>query len=201
MLPPDALPAPMRVSEAMIERCRAEVEGRAKRTVRALLLGRWQRRWRMAELGEGFQFGKPIHPAPGCRIGRYAYLGSGFQSTGPVTVGDLVMVSTDCRIIGADHLTDQIGTPTRLAFAHERRPTVIEADVWIGMRVTIMEGVRLGTGCVVGTGAVVTRDVAPYTMVAGMPARVLRPRFTEEERERHHAAVFAENFTTLPKQS
>ena len=58
------------------------------------------------------------------------------------------------------------------------RRVVIGHDVWIGHGVVIMPGVKVGNGAVVGANAVVTRDVAPYTIVAGMPAKVLRPRFS-----------------------
>jgi len=57
---------------------------------------------------------------------------------------------------------------------------IIENDVWIGYGVTIMSGVKIGNGAVVGARAVVTRDVEPYTIVAGNPARVIRKRFSEE---------------------
>lgn len=53
-------------------------------------------------------------------------------------------------------------------------------DVWIGHAATIMPGVTIGTGAIVGAGAVVTKDVAPYTIVAGVPARPLRKRFSDE---------------------
>ena len=52
-------------------------------------------------------------------------------------------------------------------------------DVWIGHGATITAGVKIGNGAVIGAGAVVTRDVAPYTIVAGVPAKPLRPRFPE----------------------
>ncbi|MEM1149109.1 MAG: DapH/DapD/GlmU-related protein [Pseudomonadota bacterium] len=54
-------------------------------------------------------------------------------------------------------------------------------DVWIGHGVTITAGVNVGTGAVVGAGAVVTRGVAPYTVVGGVPAREIKPRFTEAQ--------------------
>jgi len=187
-----ALPAPDRASEAMIARCRREVEGRAKACVRRLLLPWLRRRLRLAELGEGFQWGRGLILGAGSRIGRYAYLGPGFASHGPVVVGDLCMVAAGCRVVGADHLIDRAGTPTRLAWPQEpRRVTVFGADAWIGERVTIREGVTIGAGAVVGSAATVVRDVAPYTIVAGTPARVVRDRFAAEELALHDGLVRA----------
>jgi acetyltransferase-like isoleucine patch superfamily enzyme len=61
-----------------------------------------------------------------------------------------------------------------------RAPTVIEDDVWIGIRATILRGVRVGTGAIVGAHALVTKDVPPYAIVGGVPARIIGYRFPQE---------------------
>jgi phosphonate metabolism protein (transferase hexapeptide repeat family) len=63
-------------------------------------------------------------------------------------------------------------------------------DVWIGHAAVVMAGVEVGDGAVVGAGAVVTRDVAPYSVVGGVPARLIRPRLPRELAERLHAIAW-----------
>jgi len=63
----------------------------------------------------------------------------------------------------------------------EKARVLVGHDVWIGHGAIVLPGVRIGNGAIVGAGSVVTRDVAPYTIVVGNPARVLRPRFDSPE--------------------
>ena len=62
--------------------------------------------------------------------------------------------------------------------------TIIESDAWIGMNAMIMPGVTIGEGAIVAAGSVVAKDVAPYTIVGGNPAKVIKKRFTDAEIEK-----------------
>lgn len=175
------LHAPMRVSEQVIEKCRAIVDSPLKKQLRRLVLPSLRWRKGIVELGEGFQWGSPFS-AKGARIGRYSYIGAGGSLSGPVVVGDLVMVSTCFRLVGHDHIFDDPQCPTRLNFPSSSRPeTVIESDVWIGHGVTMMEGVIVGRGSIIAAGAVVTKSVPPYSIVGGVPAKMVRERFTPDQ--------------------
>lgn len=60
---------------------------------------------------------------------------------------------------------------------------IIGSDVWIGDNVVIMPGVEIGDGAIIGTGAIVTKSIKPYAVVAGVPAKLIRYRFSEERSE------------------
>ena len=66
----------------------------------------------------------------------------------------------------------------------EWRHTEVGSDVWIGSRAVVLDGLSIGTGAIVAAGAVVTRDVPPYAIVGGVPARLIRFRYGDSERER-----------------
>ena len=121
-------------------------------------------------------------------MGRYSYVGSGTRITDAV-VGAFTSIGGRCGIGGGIHPTDMVSTSPafllgknilRTNFSnipYEASKTVaIGNDVWIGEGVHIMSG----NGAVIGAHAVVTRDVAPYTIVAGVPARVIKKRFDDD---------------------
>lgn len=92
------------------------------------------------------------------------------DNKGGISLGQNVSISHECIILSADHDLDSRD------FAGRERPVTIEDYAWIGTRAMIMPGVTIGKGAVVAAGAVVTRDVAPYNVVAGVPAKMIRQR-------------------------
>lgn len=66
---------------------------------------------------------------------------------------------------------------------------MIEDDVWCGANVTILKGVTIGRGSVVAAGAIVTKSFPPYSIIGGVPAKLIKMRFSPEEIERHEALL------------
>jgi len=114
-------------------------------------------------------------PHAGISIGRDSLVGeyNVIRGQGGVTIGDRVYTSPLVQIVAVNHVFDD---PTR-SFTEQgitAQGIVVEDDVWIGSGAIICDGVRVGRGAVVAAGAVVTEDVPPHTVAAGVPARVVR---------------------------
>lgn len=113
------------------------------------------------------------------------------SAAAPITVGAFCSIGPDVLLFGqADHATHLPSTfPLRgqwlrrgqgVQDATSRGPLVVGHDVWIGARAMVLSGVSVGDGAVIGAGAVVARDVAPYAVMVGNPARRVRFRFPPE---------------------
>ncbi len=121
-----------------------------------------------------------------CIIGEYSVL----RGQGGIVIGDNVIIAPHVQIMAVDHVFDD---PSRPILEQGLRAfgITIEDDAWIGAGAIILDGVRIGRGAVVGAGAVVTRDVAPHTVVAGVPARLVR-RIQRQRALTRQAAVARE---------
>lgn len=125
-------------------------------------------------------------------VGAYSYSHSQFAVA---RIGRFCSIANNVRSMGEAHPHHWASTSPRfyrprnrsrcqipepqnpLAFDNAPKPIIIEHDVWIGQDVLLRDGIRIGTGAVIAAGSVVTRSVAPYTIVGGNPARVIRSRF------------------------
>lgn len=118
--------------------------------------------------------------SPKVSLGDYSGIGVNAKIYGTCVIGDYVMMGEDCTIITRNHRFDRTDIPMMEQGYEEERPVYIGNDVWIGDRVTIMPGVKIGDGCIIGAGAVVTRDIPPYTIAAGVPAKIIKTRSQNE---------------------
>jgi virginiamycin A acetyltransferase len=126
-------------------------------------------------------------------VGKYSY-GElnviSFNNKSKLKIGNLCSIAQNVKfILDADHRTETISTfPFNVKILKEvkyeaisKGNIIVEDDVWIGYGAMILSGVKIGQGAVIAAGAIVTKDVPPYSIVGGIPARVLKYRFLKEQ--------------------
>ncbi len=126
-------------------------------------------------------------------IGKYSYVGSGTEII-DAKIGKFCSIARDCNIGLATHTLQNISTSpiftekengtgyswTSITIKDQPAKVNIGNDVWIGSRVIVLGGVKIGDGAVIAAGAIVTKDVPAYAISGGVPAKVIKYRFDEE---------------------
>ena len=160
-------------------------------------------RWRRYDIGPGFHAGRGVvlWAKSQLTIGENCYIGRESQIECDAEIGHHVIMANRVAFVGRyDHNYQQVGTPTRLA--KEIRDddydwkglglkVTVGDDVWIGYGATILSGVMIGEGSIVASGSVVTKDVPPYVVVGGNPARQIAERFPDAWERRMHQLSLA----------
>ena len=113
---------------------------------------------------------------PEVTVGNNSGIGEKCELNGPVHIGDNVMMGPEVVCYTRNHRHDRIDIPMGHQGYEEWKPITIGNDVWIGRRVMIMPGVRIGNGVIIGAGGVVTKDIPDNCIACGVPARVVKRR-------------------------
>ncbi len=122
----------------------------------------------------GHELGKGLRVGAGTAIGAYSWIGA----SGQVSIGENVMFGPRVVVIPENHVHADLDRTIKEQGV-VRSDVTIEDDCWIGCNVTILAGVTIGRGSIIAAGAVVNRDVAPYSIAGGVPARILKQREAE----------------------
>lgn len=175
--------------------------------IKSLLLAagrRLQTKIKVFASGKVLRHGDNLHLGARTRIwapnrvtlGSNVYIGKDVHIEANCEIGDYCLVANRVAIVGRhDHDFSAIGFPVRFApwvgsdrfpNTHAEEKAVIESDVWLGYGAIVLTGVTIGRGSIVAAGSVVTKDVPPYSIAAGVPASVIGQRFPDASAIKKH---------------
>lgn len=137
--------------------------------------GFWAKRI-IKSFGKNINIEKGAVFGPDLEIGDNSGVGINCELYGPVIIGENVMMGPEVVVYTGGHRHSRTDIPMIEQGMTEIQAVVIGNDVWIGRRAMIMPGVKIGNGCVIGAGAVITKDIPPYSVAGGVPAKVIKSR-------------------------
>lgn len=170
-----------------------------------LYLRHWK--WREYKIGKNLYAGKEVYlwAKNSISIGDNFYIGRYSFIESDAIIGNNVIIANFVSLIGKyDHHHQQIGVPIRLAsqirdkdykWKGLNHKIVIQDDVWIGVGSIVLSGVTIGMGSIIASGSVVTKDVEPYSIYAGNPAKKIGNRFNSEEHLNKHINLYRINYS------
>ncbi len=141
------------------------------------------------------------------KIGANVYIGRDTHIECNIRIGDHCLIANQVALVGKnDHDHRRPGVPVRFSMwagaadapEEQRQAIIIGDDVWLGFRSIVISGVTIGRGAIIAAGSVVTRDVPPYSIVAGNPARKIGDRFSLPEQEIHEKLLAERDFHFSP---
>jgi acetyltransferase-like isoleucine patch superfamily enzyme len=165
-------------------------------------------KWRRYKIGKNLHSGRCVFlwAKNQIIIGDNFYIGKYSIIECDAIIGNNVILANHVSLIGRyDHHFQQIGVPTRLStqisdsnynWKGLNQKTIIEDDVWIGLGSIILSGVTIRIGSIIAAGSVVTKDVEPYSIYAGNPAKKIRDRFDSDEQLKEHLRLYKINYSS-----
>ncbi|UTH12345.1 CatB-related O-acetyltransferase [Macrococcoides canis] len=152
-----------------------------KRVIRILMF----KKGIYGKYGKCNKFGKNVFLSEGAAIGSYNYVGP-YSMINNAQVENYCSIGPGVKIGQAEHsisywTTSQLISKKLINHSLNIEKSIIGNDVWLAANVTVLQGVKIGDGCVVGANAVVTKDLPPYSIAVGVPAKVIKYRFDERK--------------------
>lgn len=145
--------------------------------------------YRLRYVHPTFNVGGSCKISPDLVAGEYSYVGMNCIIYPGVKIGRYTMIAQNVQIIGADHNFHFPGVPMTFSGRPKLTNTLIGRDVWIGANSIVMVGVTIGDGSIIAAGSIVTKNIPPYSIVGGVPAKFIRKRFSAIEDEIKHTEM------------
>jgi acetyltransferase-like isoleucine patch superfamily enzyme len=162
--------------------------------IRTLEKNDFQKKWKSENTHNYTSVGNNVFPLQNVKVGSYTYgvlnvYSLYIQPSEKLDIGNYVSIAPNVQfLLGANHQTDTITTyPLFSRFveydkidALSKGEIIIEDEVWLGTNSIIVSGVRIGKGAIIASGSIVTKDVPPYSIYGGNPAKLIKMRFSED---------------------
>ena len=142
-----------------------------------------------ANIGKDVMIEKNVQLSKGVIIGNHVYIGPNCNIRGNIHIGSHFLCADNVCFAGNDHVFNKVGFPINESGTPKALTTLIGVDVWIGRNVTIMRGVVIGDCSIVAAGSVITKDVEPFSIIGGVPGRLIKKRFSNDEERRVHLTL------------
>ncbi len=123
-----------------------------------------------------FENGVYISDAKKLKIGAHVRINEHVFLQGEITIGDYVMMAPNTSIYTITHKFSDAAIPMVQQGKTEPKKVTLKNNCWLGRNVVVLPGITIGEGAIVGANSVVTKDVAPFTIVGGVPAKLIRTR-------------------------
>ena len=152
-----------------------------------------RQKYGLKDVHSTFYMTKNCNVSSDLKADKFVYLGPNCLIPPKVSIGKYTMFAQNVSILGGDHNFEDPNIPIIFSGRPNMPSTKIGEDVWIGANSLIMAGITIGNGSIVAAGSIVTKDVESYTIYGGNPAKIIRPRFNEDEISQHKKMLHKEN--------
>lgn len=140
-------------------------------------------KYKFIKTGKNFYCGRNLFVRPNTvTVGDNVFINNNAHlAVSELYISDFTMLGPNVSIVGGDHKFDVVGVPSRNTGRDIEKPVKIGKDAWLGAGSTIVHGVKIGEGSVIAAGSLVLKDVPPYTIYGGHPAKFIKNRFSNKE--------------------
>lgn len=128
------------------------------------------------DLNTKFENNIYISDAKEITIGKHVRINENVFLQGKISIGDFVMIAPNVAIHSSTHIYDSTDVPMVTMGLSKKRKVIIEDDVWIGRNALILPGIKIGKGSIIGANSVVTKHIEQYSIVGGVPAKLIGNR-------------------------
>lgn len=170
------------------------MKNRLRKLYRDLRMYLIRKRYNFKNVHNTFYLGGKSKISSDLIAGPYSYIGPNCKIYPKVKIGDYSMLANSVSIIGGDHNFKNPKLPIIFSGRGVLEETIIGKDVWIGAYVKINTGVKIGDGAIIAMGSVVTKDVEPYTIYGGVPAKKIKNRFDSIENQNKYIKMLSKSY-------